>query len=161
MTECTTPNSTTSKKINQHLQIVPQEKARLQVYQRRNCQDSGFLSKEEVESDSNEEGRRAGVHHQLGGETSDYKMKIDLPSFSRKMDIGFLERGKSVENFFSYMNTPGGEKVKLVAMKLNSDTSIWWDYWRLIDKDMAKDPCERERISQERRQYVGENYETD
>ena len=55
-------------------------------------------------------------------------MKIDLPSFSGKLDLeAFLDWIKNVEDFFEYMGTPEGKKVKLVSFKLKSRASAWWD----------------------------------
>ena len=66
-------------------------------------------------------GTRAETHH-------DFKMKVDLPSYSGKRDIeSFLDWLKSTENFFSYMDTPEQKKVRLVALKLKGGASAWWE----------------------------------
>lgn len=50
----------------------------------------------------------------------EYKMEIDLPTFSGKINLeAFLDWIKNVESVFDYMNTPK-EKVKLVTLKLRT-----------------------------------------
>lgn len=67
-------------------------------------------------------------HQEQEERMQDYKMKIDIPMFSGKLDLeAFLDWIKSVESFFQYMNTPDSKKVKLVSFKLKSGASAWWD----------------------------------
>lgn len=61
-----------------------------------------------------EQWRLEGPTDQQGARNSDYKMKIDLPTFNGKTDLDWIE---DVKNFFDYMNTPKDKKVKLVAKR--------------------------------------------
>ena len=66
-------------------------------------------------------------------------MKVDLSSFSGNLDVeAFLDWVKNVESFFEYMEIAEDKKVKMVALKLKSGASAWWDQiqvnWRLIGK---------------------------
>ena len=55
-------------------------------------------------------------------------MKIDLPSFGRHLHIeDFLDWMQAVDNFFDYMEIHDKKWVKLVAYKLCSRASVWWD----------------------------------
>ena len=48
-----------------------------------------------------------------------FRMKMDLPSFNRQLQIkGFLDWLVLVERFFDYMDIPEDKKVKLVAYRL-------------------------------------------
>ena len=82
--------------------------------------------------------RRFGVQ----GETHhDFKMKVDLPSYSDKRAIeSFLDWIKSTENFFSYMDTPEQKKVRLVALKLKGGTSAWWEQLKVNRQRCNKQP---------------------
>jgi hypothetical protein len=52
------------------------------------------------------------------GESCEYQMKIDFPSFNRHLHIKyFLYWAMEVEKFFDYMSIPKGCKVKLVVYK--------------------------------------------
>ncbi|XP_022138328.1 uncharacterized protein LOC111009540 isoform X2 [Momordica charantia] len=76
-----------------------------------------------------------------GGVRTDFKMKIDLPTFNGKMDVEtFLDRVKNVENFFDYTNTPEDKKVKLVAFKIQSGASAWWDQLEINCRRLGKQP---------------------
>ena len=58
----------------------------------------------------------------------DFKMKVDLSNFSGKLDVeAFLDWVKNVESFFEYMEMVEDKKVKMVALKLKSGASVWWD----------------------------------
>ena len=73
----------------------------------------------------------------------DFKMKVDLPNFSGKLDIeAFIDWVKNVESFFEYIETAEDKKVKMVALKLKSGASTWWDQIqvnrRLIGKTLIR-----------------------
>ena len=74
---------------------------------------------------------RREVHH-------DYKMKIDLPTYSGKREEDALrldkehwefclrcKKKKNIENFFNYMDTSEQEKMHLVALKLRAGALAW------------------------------------
>lgn len=89
-------------------------------------------------------------------------MKIDLPSFSGKLDLEpFLDWIKNVESFFEYMSTPESKKVKLVSFKLKSGASAWWDQMqtnrRLIGKQSIKSWPRMRKMMKER--FLPADYE--
>lgn len=92
--------------------------------------------------------RRSSIGKMIEGKTEDittiieaneYKIKIDLPSFDAKMDIeGFLEWIKNVESFFGICLLR--IMVKLVALKLKSGASAWWEQLETNRQRFGKPP---------------------
>ena len=72
----------------------------------------------------------------------DFKMKVDLPNLSGKLDVEtFLDWFKNVEeSFFEYMETVEDNKVKMVALKLKSDAWAWWDQVQVHRRLIGKTP---------------------
>ena len=59
---------------------------------------------------------------------NDFKLKFDIPVFTRNMHIEeFLDWVKSVETFFDCMDVPVDKQVKLVVCKLRSGAFAWWE----------------------------------
>jgi len=55
-------------------------------------------------------------------------MKIEIPSFSGKVDIeSFLDWIYEVEKFFDMAYIPAKKQVKFVAYKLKNGVAAWWD----------------------------------
>lgn len=53
---------------------------------------------------------------------------------------GFLEWIKNVESFFGYMSIPDNKKVQLVALKLMSGASAWWELLEINRQRFGKAP---------------------
>ena len=70
-----------------------------------------------------------------------FKMKVDLPNFSGKLDVeAFLDWVKNVESFFEYMKTAEDKKVKMVSLKLKLGASAWWDQIQVNRRLIGKTP---------------------
>lgn len=62
------------------------------------------------------------------GDTSDFKLKVDIPSFNGNLNIEeLLDWLAEVDRFFDYMEVPAGRRVKLVACRLKGGASAWWE----------------------------------
>ncbi|CAB4263480.1 unnamed protein product [Prunus armeniaca] len=57
-----------------------------------------------------------------------FDMKVDLPEFERKMQPDdFVDWLNTVERIFDYKEVSDEKKVKIVAIKLKSNASAWWE----------------------------------
>jgi len=55
-------------------------------------------------------------------------MKVDIPSFSRNLDIEFfLDWIYEVDKFFDMDYVPMKKQVKFVTYKLKGGAAAWWD----------------------------------
>ena len=67
------------------------------------------------------DGDGCGYHH-------DYRVKADIPLFYGTMGVEeFLDWEIDVDRFFDVMDVPENKQVKMVANRLKSTASIWWD----------------------------------
>ena len=74
-------------------------------------------------------------------EQSDYRLKLDIPSFDGHLHIeDFLDWLKTVESFFDYMDVLAEKQVELVAYKLKGGASIWWDQVLINRRREGKGP---------------------
>ena len=56
-----------------------------------------------------------------------FNTKLDIPKFDGRMDVDeFLDRLNIVEYVFEYYDYSEHEKVKLMAIKMCKNASIWW-----------------------------------
>lgn len=70
-----------------------------------------------------------------------YKMKIDLPSFDERLDVEeFLDWASKVENFFKYADMSDEKKIKLVAFKFQRGASSWWEQVETNPRYYGKPP---------------------
>ncbi|XP_019053155.1 PREDICTED: uncharacterized protein LOC109114638 [Nelumbo nucifera] len=61
----------------------------------------------------------------------EFKLKVDIPTFSGDLDIeGLLDWITEVDRFFEYMEIPKERRVKLVAFRLKGGASVWWERMR-------------------------------
>lgn len=61
-------------------------------------------------------------------ESTDYKIKIDIPCFDGHLHIeDFLDWLQNVESFLDYMDIYEFQQVKLVTYKLRGGASAWWE----------------------------------
>ncbi|XP_010247056.1 PREDICTED: uncharacterized protein LOC104590196 [Nelumbo nucifera] len=61
----------------------------------------------------------------------EFKLKVDIPTFSEDLDIkGLLDWITEVDRFFEYMEIPEERRVKLVAFRLKGGASVWWERMR-------------------------------
>ena len=57
-----------------------------------------------------------------------FNPKLNILEFDRRMDDGeFLDWLNMVEHVFRYYDPPEHKKVKLVAIKMTKNASIWWE----------------------------------
>ena len=62
------------------------------------------------------------------GDTSDFKLKVDIPSFTDNLNIeDLLDWLAEVDRFFDYLEVPEDRRVKLVACRLKGGASAWWE----------------------------------
>ena len=60
-------------------------------------------------------------------------MKVDIPSFSGKLDIeSFLNWIYEVDKFFEMAYIPMDKQVKFVAYKLKGEAETWWNQLPII-----------------------------
>ena len=72
---------------------------------------------------------------------NEYRMKIEIPSFSRNLDIeSFLDLVYEVENFFDMSYIPEKKRVKFMAYKRKGGAGAWWDQLQSIRRYQDKSP---------------------
>ena len=54
--------------------------------------------------------------------------KVEIPEFESQLNPDdFLDWLNTLERFFEYKDIPDDKKVKLIALKLCTYASIWWN----------------------------------
>nr|XP_015868921.2 uncharacterized protein LOC107406326 [Ziziphus jujuba var. spinosa] len=72
---------------------------------------------------------------------TNYKIKIDLPTFDGQVEIeSFLDRIHNVESFLDYMNISEKQQAKLVAYKPKGGASAWWEQLQANRRKERKEP---------------------
>ena len=62
------------------------------------------------------------------GESSDFRLKVDIPSFNGNSNIeDFIDWLAEIDRFFEYMEIPQEKCVRLVACRLKGGASAWWE----------------------------------
>jgi tRNA(Arg) A34 adenosine deaminase TadA len=80
------------------------------------------------------DGDGCGNHH-------DYCVKADIPLFYGTMDVEeFLDWEIDVDRFFDVMDVPESKQVKMVANRLKSTASVWWDRLVVQRQRQRKNP---------------------
>lgn len=60
---------------------------------------------------------------------SDPSVKVDIPEFTwGEQPVEVMDWLSEVERVFEYLELPDNKWVNLVATKLNSSTSSWWQW---------------------------------
>ena len=73
--------------------------------------------------------RNEQKHNHWGN--NEYKLKVDIPTFSGDLDIkGFLDWITKVNHFFKYIEIAEERQVKLVAYQLKGGAFVWWEQLR-------------------------------
>ena len=93
-----------------------------------------------------------------------FNPKINLPEFDGRMDLNeFLDWLNMVEHVFEYYDLPEREKMKLVAIKMCKNASIWWkNLKRQRERDGKKKIGTWEKMKKElKRRYLPTNYHQD
>lgn len=74
------------------------------------------------------EDRAPRRYHYFNQESQEVRMKVDLPNFNGRMDVeNFIDWVQNIEKFLLLCQDPEHKKVRLVAFKLKSGISTWWD----------------------------------
>ena len=61
-------------------------------------------------------------------DTSDFRLKVDIPTFNGNLNIeDLLDWLAEVDHFFAYMEVPEDRRVRLVACRLKGGASAWWE----------------------------------
>ncbi|KAA0054966.1 transposon Ty3-I Gag-Pol polyprotein isoform X1 [Cucumis melo var. makuwa] len=145
--------------------LLPQGRRDRRIeWQAREEEIENSSSSEESDNDDINEFRRHRYvqNERQQRENSEYKMKIDLPSYDGKRNIeNFLDWLKNTENFFAYMGTTKNKKVHLVALKLKGGASAWWDQITVNRQKQGKHPIRSwEKMKKLMKQrFVPPNYE--
>nr|GEU64715.1 reverse transcriptase domain-containing protein [Tanacetum cinerariifolium] len=65
----------------------------------------------------------------FGEEKPSLRLKIEIPEFTSKVYLDdFIDWLSTIKRVFNVWDIPDKLKVKLVAIKLQQHTSLWWDY---------------------------------
>jgi len=72
-------------------------------------------------------------HGREGGypNPQEYRMKVDIPSFSRNLDIESFQIYE-VNKFFNIAYVSIKKQVKFVAYKLKGGATAWWDQLQIL-----------------------------
>ena len=66
-------------------------------------------------------------------------MKIDIPSFSRNLDIeSFLDWIYEADKFFDMAYVLIEKKVKFMTYKLKGRAAVWWDQLQISRRHQGK-----------------------
>jgi len=72
---------------------------------------------------------------------NEYRMKIEIPSFSGNLDIeSLLDWLYEIEKFFDITYVPKKKHVKFVAYKLNGAVAVLWDQLQITRRRQRKPP---------------------
>jgi len=70
---------------------------------------------------------------------NEYRMKIEIPSFSENFEIKSLDWVYEIEKFFD-MDVSEENHVKFVTYKLKGGVTAWWDQLQIIRRRQGKPP---------------------